>query len=119
MRKHTMKLQPSPFEKIRAGKKNIELRLYDEKRKRISVGDTIQFVNTENEAEVLFATVKGLFLFDSFEELYNTLPLTECGYTEDELSTASHKDMEQYYSKEEQSQYGVVGIKISLTEREN
>lgn len=114
MREHTMKLQPSPFEKIRAGKKTIELRLYDEKRQQIAIGDTIQFVNTENGAEVLFVTVKGLFLFDSFEELYNTLPLTECGYAEDELSTASYRDMELYYSKEEQKRYGVVGIRIAL-----
>lgn len=116
MTQHTMKLQPAPFEKIRAGTKTIELRLYDKKRQRIAIGDTIQFVNTENPTEALLATVKELFVFDSFETLYNTLPLTECGYSEAELSTAAHEDMERYYSKEEQSQYGVVGIKIALRE---
>lgn len=116
MRQHTMKLRPAPFEKIRAGTKTIELRLYDEKRQRIAIGDVIQFVNTENTAEVLLATVKALFVFDSFETLYNTLPLTECGYTEDEVDSASDRDMELYYSKEEQSRYGVVGIKIALRE---
>lgn len=119
MREHTMKLQPAPFEKIRAGTKTIELRLYDEKRQQITVGDTIQFVNTDDPADSLLAAVRALFVFDSFETLYNTLPLTECGYSEDELGSASHRDMEQYYSKEEQSRYGVVGIKISLIERIN
>ena len=114
MTQHTMKLQPAPFEKIRAGRKTIELRLYDEKRQRIAIGDTICFVNTENGSESLTATVKDLYIFDSFETLYNTLPLTECGYTEEELTGASHQDMELYYSKEEQSRYGVVGIKIAL-----
>lgn len=116
MKEHNMKLKPAPFEKIRAGTKTIELRLYDEKRQQIAVGDVIQFVNTEKPAEVLLATVKALFVFDSFEALYSALPLTECGYTETELSAASYRDMELYYSKEEQSRYGVVGIKIALRE---
>lgn len=116
MTQHTMKLQPVPFEKIKAGRKTIELRLYDEKRQRIAAGDTICFVNTENISDTLTAAVKDLYVFDSFETLYNTLPLTECGYTEEELHSASYRDMELYYSKEEQSRYGVVGIKIALRE---
>ena len=39
--KHYINLNPEPFEMIRSGKKTIELRLNDEKRKTISVGDTI------------------------------------------------------------------------------
>ena len=116
MAHHTMRLKPAPFENIRAGRKTIELRLYDEKRQQIAVGDTICFVNTENTSESLTATVKDLYVFDSFESLYNTLPLTECGYDEEELRSASYRDMELYYSKEEQSRYGVVGIKIALRE---
>jgi len=114
MTEHIMKLQPSPMEKIRTGRKTIELRLLDEKRKLISVGDTIKFVNAQMPADTLSVTVKELFIFDSFRELYNHLPLMDCGYTEDELSTASPADMELYYSKEEQAQYGVVGIRIAL-----
>ena len=49
-----MKLAPSPFEMIRNGKKTIELRLYDEKRKSISNGDRITFVNTDVTAEVIY-----------------------------------------------------------------
>lgn len=111
---HTMKLKPSPFEKIKAGTKTIELRLYDEKRKLISVGDTIEFVNTDNGEECIFTTVEELYLFDSFAQLYRELPLTECGYSEEELPAASYRDMELYYSAEEQSRCGVVGIRISL-----
>ena len=36
---HTMNLNAHPFEMMRSGKKTIELRLYDEKRRKISVGD--------------------------------------------------------------------------------
>ena len=55
-----------------------------------------------------------IFIYASFEELYRELPLLECGYTEEDIDTASPEDMEEYYSKEKQAQYGVVGIKISL-----
>ena len=37
MREHIMNLTPSPMQMIKDGKKTIELRLYDEKRKLISV----------------------------------------------------------------------------------
>jgi ASC-1-like (ASCH) protein len=32
--KHHMSLKPHPFEKIKSGEKTIEVRLYDEKRKK-------------------------------------------------------------------------------------
>ena len=40
---HCMKLNRDPFEKIKSGSKTIEMRLFDEKRQRISVGDFIEF----------------------------------------------------------------------------
>ena len=108
---HNMKLHPSPFEMIKCRKKTIELRLYDEKRQRIKPGDEIIFTNTET-GETLHTTVIRLHRFDSFEELYNALPLLECGYTVDDISKAHPSDMQQYYSVEEQKKYGVVGIEI-------
>lgn len=114
MKNHMMNLNPSPFKMIREGNKTIELRLYDEKRKMISVGDTITFTNTLDSNETLNVMVTDLFIFNSFDELYKKLPLMECGYTNEDIDTASPRDMEEYYSKEMQQQYGVVGIKISL-----
>lgn len=113
MRRYIMNLTPSPLKLIREGKKTIELRLLDEKRKSISIGDTIIFVNTEDENDSLCVMVDDLYIFDSFEELYKNLPLLECGYTEEDIDSASPKDMELYYSKEKQEQYGVIGIKVS------
>ena len=118
MKEHFMKLKPEPFGMIKDGKKTIELRLYDEKRKTVAVGDIITFTNTASPDEILRAEVKELFVFDSFDTLYKSLPLCECGYTEDNIASASPRDMESYYSKEEQSRYGVVGIKISVLQNE-
>lgn len=114
MKKHIMNLSPVPLKEIRAGRKTIELRLYDDKRKSISVGDNIIFINTENENETVSVIVKNLFVFETFDELYKNLPLLKCGYTEDNVDKASPDDMEAYYSKEKQSQYGVIGIEIVL-----
>ncbi len=114
MKTHKMKLNPAPFALIRNKQKSIELRLYDEKRKLICVGDIIEFSNTEAPEETLSVKVLALHIFDSFSALYDSLPLTQCGYAEAELSTASPEDMEQYYSKEAQKQNGVVGIEFSV-----
>ena len=106
-----MKLHTSPFEMIKSGVKNIELRLFDEKRQKIKTGDDIIFTNTFN-GEKICATVKTLHRFDSFEELYKTLPLLQCGYTAEDVDTAHPSDMERYYPAEEQKNYVVVGIEL-------
>ncbi len=108
---HDMKLNDSPFSKIKNGTKNIELRLYDEKRRKISAGDSICF-HAQN-GDTITATVAALHLFNSFEELYAALPLDKCGYTADTLAAASPDDMLRYYSKEQIKKYGVVGIELT------
>ncbi len=107
----SMKLRPEPFLAIREGRKTIELRLYDEKRRAIRPGDSITFQNTES-GECITARVRALHLFDSFDALYRSLSLIKCGYTEDTVAAAMPADMEAYYSPEEQAAYGVVGIEL-------
>ena len=114
MKKHIMKLNPAPMKMFREGHKTIELRLYDEKRKKISVGDTIKFINTRDVTDTLNVTVEKVFVFNSFDELYKSLPLLECGYTQDNIDRASPCDMEMYYPEEKQNRHGVVGIKVSV-----
>ena len=108
---HNMNLHSSPFYKIKSGEKTIELRLNDEKRQLIKIGDKIVFTNT-NTQEKLIATVINLHKFDTFNELYESLPLLKCGYTNSDIESAKPTDMEVYYSKEKQSEYGVLGIEI-------
>ena len=108
---HHMKLNPVPFEMIKSGEKTMELRLYDEKRQKIKVGDNIVFTNNTT-GETLKKSVVKLHCFDSFEELYKSLPLLKCGYTAENVDNADPSDMQQYYSPEEQKKYGVVGIEL-------
>lgn len=110
---HKMKLDDVPFSLIKSGQKTIELRLFDEKRRKICAEDTIVFTNTSTK-EILTAEVEKLHRFDSFDQLYKNLPLLRCGYTAENADKAQPSDMEKYYSAEEQAKYGVVGIEISL-----
>lgn len=115
---HTLNLKPGPFTHIESGLKTIELRLYDEKRRLIQVGDTLVFVHTDNPSHTLTATVTALHRFDTFAELYEALPLDRCGYLPEELADASPADMDVYYSPDRQAQYGVVGIELQLIEED-
>lgn len=107
-----MHLNKGPFEKIRAGKKIVEMRLYDEKRRKLKVGDKITFVLAGNDEERFDAEITNLLVYDNFAELYEDYTATELGYEEGE--TPNPADMEEYYSKTEQEKYGVVGIELEL-----
>ena len=111
---HRMHLDPQAFDRMEDEKKTIELRLYDEKRRRIQAGDVIRFESTDDETDVLYAQVAGLRFFASFDELYAALPLTACGYAPEEVKTASPRDMDKYYAPEEQQKWGVAGIELSF-----
>lgn len=108
---HEMSLRPKPFEAVASSRKRYELRLNDEKRKAIRVGDEIVFTCTPGETAVR-VRVTSLHPFDDFASLYASLPLLECGYTPDNVHRADPRDMEAYYSPEKQAQYGVLAIGI-------
>ena len=108
-----MNLNPEPFAMIRSGQKTIELRLNDENRQKIKVGDSIEFTQTETR-EFLIVQVIAIHRFDFFAELYQKLPLLKCGYTKADIETAKPEDMDLYYTPEQQAKYGVLGIEIKI-----
>ena len=107
--RHEMKLNNSPFVSIKNKTKTIELRLNDDKRKKIKKDDIVEFTNRDTNEKML-VIVEDLFMYPSFEELYKHFDKVSLGYKENE--DANYKDMEEYYSKENQKKYGVLGIKI-------
>ena len=111
---HHMNLHPEPFDMIADGQKTYELRLNDEKRRQIKVGDEIVFARAGAPEQTLRVTVLALHRFDCFAALYAALPLDKCGYRPQEVAAASPADMEAYYTPEKQRQYGVLGIEIAL-----
>ena len=108
---HKMKLWNDSFEMIKSGYKTIEMRLNDEKRTLIRIGDTIEFTNTSTN-EVLSCVVTNLYKYSSFDELYLHHDKKSIGYLENEI--ASPKDMLVYYSQENIDKYGVLGIEVKI-----
>ena len=106
---HEMRLDSKEYRKITHGKKTIELRLLDEKREKVQIGDKITFTNNETK-ETITVQVVALHVFPSFKELYETLDKVAIGYRED--ATADYRDMEEYYSVPEQQKHGVIGIEF-------
>ncbi len=111
---HIMRLNPLPFKMIASGEKTIELRLNDEKRRKLNRKDLITFVNTEDSLKTITAEVIDIYKYKSFKELYAVLPLLKCGYTKEDVKTVSPEDMLAYYSAKQQEKYGVLGIEIKV-----
>jgi len=65
-----MRLHPEPFNDIKSGLKTTEMRLLDEKREELNIGDEITFISRET-AEELIAEVKDLKAYKDFAEIYD------------------------------------------------
>lgn len=112
-----MKLQETPFEKIGSGQKTIEMRLYDEKRRMLNVGDKIVFSKQGEEDKKIKVKITKINTFKSFEELYKFYTDKKVlGY--DEKEKASFKDMEKYYPKEKQKSDGVVALEFKVLKKD-
>lgn len=110
----TMKLQPKPFEAIKSGHKTIELRLYDEKRKSINIGDIIEFKKEPEQNESIKTQVVALLRYANFSEMFDDFePDLFGGNNKEELLN----DVSEFYTTEEQGKYGVLGIKIKIIQQ--
>lgn len=105
---HEMRLHPTPFEMIKDGSKTVEIRLNDEKRRSIKVGDVIEFSSRENPEDRFKTEVIGLVVFPSFQDSYAAYPPKTYG-AED---ASEYEFMYKYYSKEDEAMYGVLGISL-------
>ena len=103
------------FDIVKNGLKNVEVRLNDEKRRSLKIGDEISFLKRPNEDEVIVARITNLKYFKSFEELIDNYPMENLflpTYTKDMFL----KELERFYSKEDQDKYGVVAIEFEKKE---
>ncbi|HEO6712569.1 TPA: RNA-binding protein [Streptococcus agalactiae] len=99
---------------MKSGQKIIELRLYDERRQTITIGDYIVFYLLNDKRKKLTTEVACLHIFDDFSQLYESLDLLKCGYTLDDIETARPEEMERYYPPEQIRKYGALGIELRL-----
>ena len=109
MTTHHMNLQEKYFNFIKNGTKRIELRLFDEKRQNIRVGDTIKFSTDAGDSQLV--KVVKIHKYSNFSNLidsFNIKLLAEEKYTKEKLLN----ELEQFYTKSKQAEYGVVGVEF-------
>ena len=106
---HEMKLVDFAFKAIKNGEKDIEVRLNDEKRRNIKIGDLIKFHHIDSD-ETIIVKVTNLHHYKTFDELFNNFDHKRLGLKpEDDASI-----MDNFYSREEQQKYGALGIEIKV-----
>ena len=108
---YRMKLQNEPFNQIKLGTKEMEIRLNDDKRKMFKINDYIEFTNIST-LEIMFVKVTNLYHFESFEKLFNN-------FDNSILGCGSYEEMYKYYSREEENKYGILGIEIKVLPKVN
>lgn len=107
---YEMNLQPKYFDFVKNGTKRIELRLNDEKRQQLQLGDLIEF---SDNSSTLRAEVVGLLHYATFADLFEDFDaavLADGSMTKAEIL----ETLEEFYTPEKQAQYGVLGIKIRV-----
>ena len=112
---HILKLQPEYFNYIQNGTKRIELRLYDEKRQKIQIGDSIIFKKEPDLDVSMEVKVVGLIRYDTFDKLiqdFDIKLLADSSMSKEELLNA----LQEFYTQDMQKQYGVIGIRIEMLE---
>ncbi|MFH1896478.1 MAG: ASCH domain-containing protein [bacterium] len=112
-----MSLFAEPFERIKSGRKVIEVRLFDEKRQKVGIGDTIIFKRLPKRDESITAKVVGLSRFGSFRDLFSAFDKSKFGHPENFTLEGQIAGMREAYSKEREKELGVLGIHIKLTDK--
>ena len=111
---YELHLNDIPFEQIREGKKTLEARVFDEKRRHLKVGDIITFIARSNEQNTFQAKIVALHQFPTFLEMFQTLPVQKFGWEKKSTAEQAARDMHTYYSTDEEEKDGVVGMELTL-----
>lgn len=112
MTTHQLQLATEPFMAIVAGEKTIESRLFDDKRKTINLGDEIVFINREDPAQTVLVNVVGLLNYRNFHDLFSHNDPRKFG---GETAKWLEKQINEFYSTDDQALYGVIGIEFEHT----
>jgi ASC-1-like (ASCH) protein len=105
-----MNLEPYSYGQILSGRKIVEVRLYDDKRRQIQIGDIIEFTNSLDHS-VVSTGVVNISVFSTFKELVDKYPVSEFGFDNRGVLLDT---IYRFYSREDEARLGVVGIHIIL-----
>lgn len=110
---HDMNLNPDAFAKVKSGVKSREYRLYDEKRRRIKIGDTITFHSLSSDEKV-DTEVVGLLIYKDWRICYEDFFESDLSEYYTDIDEAIADTYENWWPKESEEKYGCLIIKIRL-----
>ena len=99
---------------LNQAEKIIEIRLFDEKRQKVNLGDTITFSKLPDLDEQITVKVVALLCYKTFAELVDDFSMDYFGYPEDYDKGEFVESIYTVYTKEQEAQHDVLGIKIML-----
>ena len=102
-------LHPEIFDIVKTGSKNVEVRINDEKRRQLKVGDTLIFLKRPDDKEEIKAVVTSLDYYDNFKELVDNYEMKRL-YLGSYSKEMFLDELAKFYTLEEQEKYGVVAI---------
>ena len=105
----TMSVRHKYFELIKSGQKDIELRAYDEKRRKVKIGDKFQLFDAENPDKYIICEILNMHVAPDFESLFKKIDIKRSGFKDiNELMDTITK----FVSREELAREQVVGMEI-------
>lgn len=109
-----MKLLESAYNRVSSGKKTVEIRLFDKKCQKLNLGDTIEFSKLPGLKYKVKVKIIALLRYKSFRDLINDFGVEYSGHPKNHPIDSRINNLYTMYSKEEEKQYGILGIKIKL-----
>ena len=113
---HKMRLADDYFYLMKKGKKKIEIRLNDEKRQLLNIGDIIIFERVGNQEDKIKTRIVDLNIYNTFSELMDNYDVKDYG-KEDDTKDSLLEVLGTFYSKEEENKYKALAIKVEVLEK--
>ena len=99
----------------KSGEKIFEIRLNDEKRRLLKVGDCLFFKREQECNQELHTHIVELKHYKSFVDMLNEIPIGLIGF-ENMYNVDVLKEYHKFYTPEDEFKYGVVAIKVEVEE---
>lgn len=113
---YQMGLQEKYFNDIKYGTKKIEMRLNDEKRKMLNIGDTLYFLLEPDRKKMIKTKIVNLIRYSNFEDAVDNISIEYLASANDSKEEYLN-NLNKYYSKEDQDKYGVLAIEVEMQEK--
>ena len=113
---YQMGLQKKYFNDMKYNTKKVELRINDEKRQKLKIGDIIDFKLEPKRNDIIKTRIVNVTKYANFIEAVDSIPTL---YLTSDSKESYLRDLNHYYNNIEQAKYGVLAIEIEVVENES